>query len=81
VKSTAAVTVAAERFRAAGLTVRTEDQVDCCYAVQDKVWVEDPDGNQWEVFVVTADSPHRVPAAAAAATNEGACCASTCCQD
>ncbi|MBW4677403.1 MAG: hypothetical protein KME52_26415 [Desmonostoc geniculatum HA4340-LM1] len=30
----------------------TEDNTDCCYALQDKVWVTDPDGNRWEVFVV-----------------------------
>ena len=34
----------------------TEENTSCCYAVQDKVWVEDPDGNSWEVFVVKADA-------------------------
>ena len=29
---------------------------DCCYALQDKVWVRDPDGNEWEVFVVLKDN-------------------------
>ena len=28
----------------------------CCYAVQDKVWVDDPDGAPWEVYTVLADS-------------------------
>src|SRR5262249_36063555 len=27
----------------------------CCYALQDKAWVRDPDGNEWEVFTVIAD--------------------------
>ena len=45
------------RFDAAGLPNRTEENTACCYAVQDKVWIEDPDGNSWEVFVVKADSP------------------------
>ena len=27
----------------------------CCYAKQDKTWVRDPDGNEWEVFVVLED--------------------------
>jgi hypothetical protein len=31
-------------------------QTDCCYAVQDKTWVQDPDGNDWEVFVVHQDN-------------------------
>jgi ABC-type phosphate transport system substrate-binding protein len=30
----------------------TQAKTDCCYALQDKVWVTDPDGNQWEIFVV-----------------------------
>jgi catechol 2,3-dioxygenase-like lactoylglutathione lyase family enzyme len=48
---------AAARFRQLGLKTRVEEDTSCCYAVQDKVWVEDPDGNMWEVFVVKADSP------------------------
>ena len=39
-------------FKAAGLDVREEFDTDCCYALQDKVWVADPDGNHWEIFVV-----------------------------
>jgi hypothetical protein len=30
-------------------------QTSCCYALQDKAWVRDPDGNEWEVFTVLAD--------------------------
>jgi catechol 2,3-dioxygenase-like lactoylglutathione lyase family enzyme len=45
------------RFKEAGLKTRTEEDTECCYALQDKVWVEDPDGNSWEVFVVKADVP------------------------
>ncbi len=52
VKSTDAVARAKQRFEAAGLPIETEEQVTCCWAVQDKVWVRDPDGNAWEVFVV-----------------------------
>lgn len=38
--------------------VPTEDQtrVDCCYAVQDKVWVEDPSSARWEVYTVLGDT-------------------------
>ncbi len=54
VKSTEAIQAAVSRFRAAGLEVNTrETQVACCYSIQDKVWVVDPDGNHWEIFVVT----------------------------
>lgn len=57
VASTEDVIEAKNRFEAAGLATRTEENTACCYAVQDKVWVEDPDGNSWEVFVVKADAP------------------------
>lgn len=36
---------------------RAEERVSCCYAVQDQVWVQDPDGAQWEVYTVLADAP------------------------
>jgi catechol 2,3-dioxygenase-like lactoylglutathione lyase family enzyme len=58
VKSSDEVLAAKQRFIESGLATFEEDQVTCCYAVQDKVWVTDPDGNRWEVFVVTqADTP------------------------
>jgi hypothetical protein len=47
---------AKRRFESIGLATFTEDDVSCCYAVQDKVWIEDPDGNAWEVFVVKGDA-------------------------
>ncbi|HSR66946.1 MAG TPA: ArsI/CadI family heavy metal resistance metalloenzyme [Acidobacteriota bacterium] len=60
VKSTQAVEEASQRLRQAGIEVKVEEQTACCYAVQDKVWANDPDGNEWEVFVVTqADAPER----------------------
>ncbi len=58
VKSTAEVLAAKDRFIQSGLATFDEENVTCCYAVQDKVWVTDPDGNSWEVFVVLeADAP------------------------
>lgn len=45
-----------ERWVAAGLLTRDEMQTNCCYALQDKTWVRDPDGNEWEVFVVLEDN-------------------------
>ncbi len=57
VASTDDVLEAKTRFEAVGLATFSEDDTTCCYAVQDKVWVEDPDGNSWEVFVVKADAP------------------------
>ncbi len=57
VASTEDVVEAKARFESVGLATFSEEDAACCYAVQDKVWVEDPDGNSWEVFVVKADAP------------------------
>ena len=57
VAATEDVIEAKGRFEAQGLKTFSEEDTACCYAVQDKVWVEDPDGNMWEVFVVKGDSP------------------------
>jgi len=43
-------------WEARGLVPREEMQTDCCYALQDKAWVDDPDGNEWEVFTVLKDN-------------------------
>ena len=32
-----------------GFTTDIEEETTCCYAVQDKVWVEGPDRSRWEV--------------------------------
>ena len=45
-----------QQWAAAGLNPRDEMQTECCYALQDKSWVRDPDGNEWEVFVVLEDN-------------------------
>jgi catechol 2,3-dioxygenase-like lactoylglutathione lyase family enzyme len=50
------VAAAWTRFKGAGLKTLTEENTECCYALQDKVWVEDPDGNSWEVFVVKGEA-------------------------
>ncbi|HEY9634125.1 MAG TPA: ArsI/CadI family heavy metal resistance metalloenzyme [Coleofasciculaceae cyanobacterium] len=52
VESSNDVQAAINRFKEAGLALFEEKDTNCCYALQDKVWVTDPDGNQWEVFVV-----------------------------
>jgi catechol 2,3-dioxygenase-like lactoylglutathione lyase family enzyme len=56
VASTEDVLLMRERWTEAGLKTREEMQVVCGYALQDKSWVADPDGNQWEVFVVHQDN-------------------------
>lgn len=64
------VSAATDRLRSEGLDTATQDNVTCCYAVQDKVWVSDPAGAPWEVYTVLADAPE------AGACPEGSpCCA------
>jgi catechol 2,3-dioxygenase-like lactoylglutathione lyase family enzyme len=77
VASTDDVEEAKTRFEAAGLRTISEEQTSCCYAVQDKVWVEDPDGNSWEVFVVLGDAAvmgSGLPQPNDANASKAACC-------
>jgi hypothetical protein len=77
VASTDDVTAASARLRGEGLACATEEQVSCCYAVQDKVWVDAPDGEPWEIYTVLADT--EMPAGQLRTTEPDAdatCCAS-----
>lgn len=56
VASTDDVLTVREKWAESGLITRDEMQTNCCYATQDKTWVHDPDGNEWEVFVVLKDN-------------------------
>jgi len=56
VGSTADVLSVRQDWAERGLITRDEMQTNCCYATQDKTWVQDPDGNEWEVFVVLQDN-------------------------
>jgi len=83
VQSTDAVKAAAERLKAEGLATFEEENTDCCYALQDKVWVTDPNGYRWEVFVVKVGDtqPDVTAVSSTAASSTDACCSSTCCHD
>jgi len=82
VASTAAVRAAAQRLKAEGLATFEEGDVDCCYALQDKVWVTDPNGYRWEVFVVkVGDTAPEVRAALEAKADAEGCCPSGCCAE
>lgn len=65
VLSTDEVTAATRRLAAEGLPTEVEDETTCCFAVQDKVWVTDPDGAKWEVYTITDDNPAPTEAACA----------------
>ena len=56
VATTDDVVAVKDRWEEQGLIPREEMNTTCCYAVQDKAWVSDPDGNEWEVFVVLEDN-------------------------
>jgi catechol 2,3-dioxygenase-like lactoylglutathione lyase family enzyme len=58
------VLAAKQRLQDAGLATFDEMNTTCCYAKQDKVWATDPDGNGWEVYVVTDDQPDEVQSVA-----------------
>ena len=74
VAATADVLAMREQWHERGLLTRDEMQTNCCYAVQDKTWVNDPDGNEWEVFVVLEDNLFDVESKE---TSNAACCAPT----
>lgn len=55
VESSEEVATATARLTDEGLVRATEEGVSCCYAVQDKVWTEAPDGEPWEIYTVLSD--------------------------
>jgi catechol 2,3-dioxygenase-like lactoylglutathione lyase family enzyme len=73
VASSADVLAMRKQWRERGLSTRDEMKTECCYALQDKTWVRDPDGNEWEVFAVLED--HLPEKAMTGKT----CCAQDCC--
>ena len=74
VKSGAEVKRMTERLQQAGMKTSREESVACCYAVQDKVWVSDPDGNAWEVFVVLDNESSDYAPGKSEADPETTCC-------
>jgi catechol 2,3-dioxygenase-like lactoylglutathione lyase family enzyme len=72
VESTADVLALRQDWRERGLSPRDELKTECCFALQDKAWVKDPDGNEWEVFAVLQDNLPEKPAAKS-------CCGPDCC--
>jgi catechol 2,3-dioxygenase-like lactoylglutathione lyase family enzyme len=70
VADTAEVDAVQRRLAGDGLAGVDERGVTCCYATQDKFWVEQtPDGEHWEVYTVLADSPTPTTA-----TGDTTCC-------
>ena len=63
------VAAAAEQLSRMGLEAEVQDHTTCCFALQDKVWVNDPDGAPWEIYTVLADA-----ATAAGMAGDASCC-------
>ncbi len=57
VPTTAEVAATQVRLASEGLATAVEEQTECCYALQDKVWVDGPGGEPWEIYTVLADGP------------------------
>jgi catechol 2,3-dioxygenase-like lactoylglutathione lyase family enzyme len=79
VASTDDVLAARLRLQSAGLATFDEMDTTCCYARQDKIWVHDPDGTPWELFVTHEHSEDfgdggRLALAGAGADQEARCC-------
>jgi catechol 2,3-dioxygenase-like lactoylglutathione lyase family enzyme len=69
VADTATVDAEQTRLADAGLAAVEERGTTCCYARQDKFWVQGaPNGERWEVYTVLADAD--------AMLGDAACCAS-----
>ena len=50
------VQAAIGRLSGEGLATDVQEATTCCFAVQDKVWSNDPDGAPWEYYTVLADA-------------------------
>ena len=76
VDSTEEVLAVKQRLNAAGIKTQDEMNTTCCYAVQDKLWLTDPTGFRWEVYVFKGDAEQPDAPATRPATSAGA---SACC--
>ena len=75
--STGEVTTEGARLKKLGFDLRHEDNVTCCYAVQDKFWITGADDRAWEIYTVLADAPASVQSPAPQATeSKPSCCGS-----
>lgn len=61
VETQEALEIRMDLCKQSGLDVREEMGTNCCYALQDKFWVADPDGFQWEVYLFREDAEFNDP--------------------
>ncbi|HMD46423.1 MAG TPA: ArsI/CadI family heavy metal resistance metalloenzyme [Acidimicrobiales bacterium] len=75
VETTDEVEAARDRLAGTGLSTTAEAEVACCYAVQDKVWVDGPGGEPWEIYTVLADVEMVPGSLRTVGPDSTACCA------
>lgn len=66
------VSAASARLSGEALDTLVQENTLCCFAVQDKVWVNDPDGAPWEWYTVLSNAPE-----AESTTTPSGCCTLT----
>ena len=76
VSTTEEVAATQVRLAGEGLATALEQETSCCYAVQDKVWVDGPGGEPWEIYTVLSDTDMPAGRLRSAAPGESACCSS-----
>jgi catechol 2,3-dioxygenase-like lactoylglutathione lyase family enzyme len=73
-ESSQALEVVRMRLAEAGLIRKEQTRTTCCHAVQDKVWVRDPDGNDWEFYELIQDLQPPTDREAAFHEESASCC-------
>ena len=77
VEDTAEVERLESHLQTEGLATKSQKEVTCCYAKQDKFWVADPDKAPWEIYTVlkdTANFGENIRPELTAASNSSKCC-------
>jgi catechol 2,3-dioxygenase-like lactoylglutathione lyase family enzyme len=74
VPTTDEVSAAQVRLAGEGLATAVEEETSCCYAVQDKVWVDGPGGEPWEIYTVLSDTEMPAGRLRSAGPGESVCC-------
>jgi predicted enzyme related to lactoylglutathione lyase len=75
VETTDEVAAAQSRLAGEGLATAVEENTACCYALQDKMWVDGPSGEPWQIYTVLSDTEHPDGMLRSVEPGQPACCA------
>ncbi|WP_160724928.1 ArsI/CadI family heavy metal resistance metalloenzyme [Bacillus sp. USDA818B3_A] len=71
VESTEEVIAHKNRLSGSGILSQYDEiNTTCCYALQDKFWIHDPDGNEWEFFYTKGDIEQKTSDTSSCCVNE-----------